>query len=268
MSSSPFSLKTWVACNPSNPGQLIHLSANEVTPGMVAAPLGLEQYLPCWQASHPKYIPITNPDTGTETCTFVPVAARGALGGMTLGQCKAYIANNHNHPTAMYSCVGGSCVPSPGLCGPTTEAGLAQGCYMTKGACQAAAGECYQRPTGPIAWVQAPAAHGSDGSVSSLYDPRSCRPMSLTHAKSLYGDMGLCSAVGPTGLPQTSACYFPADTPRSQIPHVSQMMTDASGVSECTPGLCVPYQAGPVVGSQTGASYGAPCSGGTGSVFP
>ena len=46
-----------------------------------------------------------------------------------------------------------------------------------------------------------------------------------------------------------------------------QLPADPS-TSDCTPGLCVPYQQGPVPNSLIGASYGATCTGGTGSVFP
>lgn len=287
--------KTWVACNPSKTGELIHLSPDEVKPGMEAAPLGLEQYLTCVEDATPKYAPIRHMD-GTCKCYHVPVGLRGALGGgLTKKQCFGACATPDN-PTAMYTCSeGGTCDPSPGMCGNTSAEGEAMGCFPTKEACQRAPGFCHRKPEGPRVWAQLPVILQSQMDIS---DPRLCKPFhekslrqELNQALDMYNAMNAqkdpsftpvtlthrnCKDVtADNPLKENEWCTFPPHTPRHKVPHISMEVGDSTHTKQCTPGYCVPVAqgvwgnpsvesnpAGEFYGRECGAPRGHKCPGG------
>lgn len=287
--------KTWVACNPLKTGELINLSPDEVNPGMEAAPLGLEQYLTCVEDATPKYAPIRKMD-GTCKCHPVPTALLGALnGGLTEKQCLGACATTDN-PTAMYTCSeGGTCDPSPGMCGNNWAEGEAMGCFPTKEACHRAPGFCHRKPEGPRVWAQLPVILQSQVDIS---DPRLCKPFhekslrqELNQALDMYNAMNAqkdpsftpvtlthrnCKDVtADNPLKENEWCTFPPETPRHKVPHISMEVGDSTHTKQCTPGYCVPVAqgvwgnpsvesnpAGEFYGRECGAPRGHKCPGG------
>lgn len=286
--------KTWVACDPtSTTGRLIHLSPDELQPGMQAAPLGMEQYLPCVQDATDKYAPIRQND-GTCKCLKVPVAFRGQLGGgLTEKACSSACATPDN-PTAMYTCSeDGSCDPSPGICGSTLAEGEAMGCFPTKEKCHQSPGFCRRRPEGPRVWAQLPTVLQSQVDVS---DPRLCKPFhektlkqELAQSLSMYNAMNAqknpafkpislvqrdCNSVTVDNpLKENEWCMFPPHTPQDKITHISMEVGDKKHTQQCTPGYCVPVKEGvwgnpSIESNPAGEFYGKPCGPPVGKMCP
>jgi len=256
-------VKTWVACKtPSseNPTDVLtHLYAKDVKPDMVAAPIGLEQYLPCVQNVTDKYMPVRNPD-GTCTPTFVPVAFRGAIGGgLTKRQAEQACATTDNI-TSSYSCGDDGCTPNP-YCSNGEE-----NCYPTKEECEATPGMCFKPNLGSRLKTQVPLY------LMSGNNTRACRFRYLdslkTHINQVSSELGItmnqrnCTEVTPNNpLKYNEWCAFPADT--TIFPNIRLQVRDDDNGYMCESGYCVPVEKGRFADetiNPVGLEYGDICT--------